>query len=67
MLEVVTPDLERFGEQVLSKQVMDWISDAERSIPFLKGSGYDSFGRRTDELVMAEGWKQLQAMGIREG
>ena len=66
MLERITPDLERFGDRVMSKEVMDWVSDAERNVPFLRGSGYDSFRRRTDELVMAEGWRQLQAMGISE-
>ena len=66
VFDLIKPDLERFGERVLSKQVMDWIGDAERNSPFLRGSGYDSFGKRTDELVTGEGWKQLQAMSIRE-
>lgn len=31
------------------------------------GSGRDAFGRRTDELVTGEGWRNLQTMGLKEG
>lgn len=31
------------------------------------GSGRDAFGRRTDELVTSEGWRNLQKMGLKEG
>lgn len=60
-------DLSNFGEEVVSKQVLDWVSDAERNVPYVRGSGRDAFGRRTDELVTTEGWRNLQKMGLREG
>ena len=64
----LSPDLERFGTAVLSKQVLDWTTDAERNIPYLRGSGFDSFGARSgDSLVTSEGWRRLQDMGFSEG
>ena len=61
------PDLERFGSHVLSKQVMDWVSDSELQPPYLKGHGFSSWGKRTDELVTSEGWRKLQDIGFQEG
>jgi hypothetical protein len=63
----VTPDLARFGDEVLSKRIFDWVTDAERNVPYLKGGGRDAFGRRTSELVVSEGWKNLQNFGIENG
>lgn len=60
-------ELEQFGEEVLSRKVLGWVTDAERNLPYLKGSGRDTFGRRTSELVVAEGWQQLQSFGITNG
>ena len=65
--DAIAPDLERFGNAVLSKKVLDWNSDAERNTPYLRGSGYDSFGVQADSLVTSEGWRCLQDMGFREG
>ena len=65
--DAVSPDLERFGADVLSDKVMNWVSDAERNPPYLRGSGYDSWGNRTDDLLTGEGWRSLQDMGFREG
>lgn len=67
ILAETLPDLERFGRDVLSKQVMDWITDSEIHPPYIRGSGYNSLGRRTDELVTSEGWRRLQDMGFAEG
>ncbi|KAG9242254.1 very-long-chain acyl-CoA dehydrogenase [Calycina marina] len=64
---VIAKDLERFGDEVMSPKVMDWVTDAERNVPYLKGSGRDAFGQRTDELVTSQGWKNLQRMGLKEG
>jgi Adaptive response protein AidB N-terminal domain len=50
---------------VLAPSVLAWVADAERHLPYLKT--WDAFGRRRDELVTSEGWRALQAMGIREG
>ncbi|KAH7381999.1 hypothetical protein BKA64DRAFT_713242 [Cadophora sp. MPI-SDFR-AT-0126] len=67
VLDSVTADFSKFGEEVLSKKVLDWITDAERNAPYLKGGGRDAFGRRATELVVTEGWKRLQNFGIQNG
>lgn len=63
----LTLDLANFGEEVLSKRIFEWVTDAERNVPYLKGGGRDAFGRRTSELVASEGWKNLQNFGIKNG
>jgi hypothetical protein len=63
----VTPTLRHFGQQVLTKQIFDWATDAERNLPYLKGAGRDAFGCKTNELVVTEGWRELQNFGIRNG
>ncbi len=65
--DVVTSDLSSFGQEVLSKRIFDWVTDAERNVPYLKGSGRDAFGRRTSDLVVSEGWRELQKFGIEQG
>lgn len=61
----INQDLERFGQKVLSPQVLRWLADAERNPPSLQT--WTTFGRRKDELVTSEGWRELQKLGIREG
>ncbi|KUJ07766.1 acyl-CoA dehydrogenase/oxidase C-terminal [Mollisia scopiformis] len=65
--ETIAPDLSRLGREVLSKRIFDWVTDAERNVPYLKGSGRDAFGRQTSELVVTEGWRELQKFGIENG
>lgn len=65
MRESVTPDISAFGDLVLSKEVLNWVADGEKNIPYLKT--WDTFGKRKDELVTSEGWRRLQEIGIREG
>lgn len=65
--DAVSQDLTRLGDHALSKQVMQWVSDAERNQPYLRGSGYDTFGNRAESLVTSEGWRGLQALGFQEG
>ncbi|KAE8443599.1 hypothetical protein EG329_001532 [Mollisiaceae sp. DMI_Dod_QoI] len=65
--DVVASDLSSFGQEVLSKRIFDWVTDAERNVPYLKGSGRDAFGRRTSDLVVSEGWRELQKFGIEQG
>ena len=52
---------------MVSKRVINWIADAEAHPPYLKGSGFDIFGRPNDPLVTSEGWRNLQNLGISEG
>ena len=61
----IAPDLSSFGEKVLSRQILAWILDAERNAPYVKT--WDSWGKRRDELVTSEGWRNLQCVGIEEG
>ncbi|KAE9372463.1 acyl-CoA dehydrogenase/oxidase C-terminal [Stipitochalara longipes BDJ] len=67
VVESITPELAKFGDEILSKQTFDWVTDAERNLPYLRGGGRDAFGRRTSELVVSEGWRQLQNFGIENG
>lgn len=63
----ISPELAKFGDEIISKQVLDWATDAERNVPYLRGGGRDAFGRRTSELVVSEGWRKLQDFGIESG
>lgn len=65
VIDSVSPDLSQFGDKVLSPQVFAWVLDAERNAPYVKQ--FDSWGRRRDELITSEGWRNLQALGIAEG
>ena len=58
-------ELTAFGEKVLTKEVLDLVTDAEKNLPYLRT--WDSWGRRRDELVTSEGWRKLSALGIQEG
>ena len=61
----ITPELSAFGDKVLSKQVLHWVADAEKNPPYLRT--WDTWGKRRDELVTSEGWRNLQDLGIAEG
>ncbi len=63
--ESITPDLSSFGDKVLSRQILNWVLDAERNAPYVKT--WDSWGKRRDELITSEGWRNLQRVGIEEG
>ncbi|KAB5554550.1 hypothetical protein GE09DRAFT_1121434 [Coniochaeta sp. 2T2.1] len=67
LLQTVEPDLARFGDDVLSPAIFDWVTDAERNLPYIRGSGRDAFGRPKSELVVTEGWRKLQDFGISNG
>jgi hypothetical protein len=67
IIDDVSPELERFGQEVLSKRIFDWVTDAEKNVPYLRGGGRDAFGRKTSELVVGEGWRKLQEFGIENG
>jgi len=67
VIESITPELANFGDEILSKRIFDWVTDAERNVPYVRGGGRDAFGRRTSELVVSEGWRKLQNFGIENG
>jgi hypothetical protein len=67
VLEDVVPQLKRFGDETISSQVWDWISDAERHPPTAKQ--YNVWGRRNDpdRLLTSWGWKEAGRWGISNG
>ena len=67
MTEQVTPELAQLGDQVLSAQIFDWVTDSEKNLPSLRGSGRDAFGKPKSELVLSEGWRKLQEFGFAAG
>ncbi|KAK3326358.1 acyl-CoA dehydrogenase/oxidase [Apodospora peruviana] len=67
LLDQVQPEIAQLGQDVLSQQVLDWITDAERNQPYLRGNGRDAFGRPKSQLVVTEGWRELQKFGFEKG
>ncbi|KXX76927.1 putative acyl-CoA dehydrogenase AidB [Madurella mycetomatis] len=67
ILDQISPEAARLGDEVLSQQVFDWVTDAERNQPYLRGSGRDAFGKPKSELVVGEGWRKLQDFGFEKG
>lgn len=64
----VEPELSAIGDKVLSQEIFDAITDSERNVPYLRGSGRNAFGQpRSDALVVTEGWTKLQNFGIENG
>ncbi|KAJ5018583.1 Acyl-CoA dehydrogenase family member 11 [Colletotrichum sp. SAR 10_99] len=63
----VEVEIAQLGEDVLSDQVFEWVTESEHNKPYLKGNGRDSFGRPKTELVVGEGWRGLQNFGIAKG
>lgn len=58
-------ELENLGEKVIDRQVFEWIEDAENNLPYIVSQ--DLFGHQQNRLVTSQGWKNLKALGIREG
>lgn len=58
-------NLSAIAAEVISEKFFSWVSDAEKSPPYHQG--WDSFGLRSDRIIMSEGWKQIRARGISEG
>ncbi|CAK9781810.1 acyl-CoA dehydrogenase [Cutaneotrichosporon oleaginosum] len=62
------PKLRSFAADVITPQIYDWIANAEHDLPYIAGSGFTAFGSpKPNSLVTSDGWKQLQAFGLREG
>lgn len=67
MASQVRGEVAQLGEDVLSDRVLAWVTDAEKNTPYLAGHGRDIFGKTTSRLVVGEGWRNLQALGIEKG
>jgi len=57
-------ELSAFADALVSKQVMDWIAEAERHTVNIQH--WDGWGEKKDELVTSQGWKYLWRLGISE-
>lgn len=67
VLDQISPEAAKLGDDVLTAQVFDWVTDAERNQPYIRGSGRDAFGKPRSELVVTEGWRKLQDLGFEKG
>jgi len=67
LVESVTPQLIKFGDEAVSDTVHAWIANSEKEEPYVKQ--YDVWGSRYpyDKLVTSEGWKRLGQWGARNG
>lgn len=60
----IAPGLDAFGERAAG-EMLDYAADAERHPPV--HVPYDPWGRRIDEIRVADGWKQLHRIAAEEG
>ncbi|KAK0754624.1 acyl-CoA dehydrogenase/oxidase [Schizothecium vesticola] len=67
LLNDVSAEISLLADEVLSPQIFDWVTDAERNLPYLRGNGRDAFGRSRSDLVVTEGWRKLQEFGLKKG
>lgn len=65
--EKLQPRLEKFGDEAVSDQVNEWISNAERQPPYVKSRNVWGEKYSYDRLVTSEGWKALGKWGIQNG
>ncbi|KAK3365807.1 hypothetical protein B0T24DRAFT_636834 [Lasiosphaeria ovina] len=67
LLDHIGPETAQLGDHVLSQDIFDHVTDAEKNQPYLRGNGRDAFGNPKSELVVTEGWKRLQDFGFEKG
>ncbi|KAI0396842.1 very-long-chain acyl-CoA dehydrogenase [Xylariaceae sp. FL0594] len=64
----VETEITQFADEVLSPQILDWVTDAEKNQPYVAGSSRNAFGQSVStKLVMAEGWRELSKFSIEKG
>jgi len=63
-LREITPDMENLGRRTAT-EFIDWALDAELNKPEL--IHFDAFGKRVDEIKVAQGWKNLEKAAAEEG
>jgi len=64
ILEEINDDLTRFGARVLG-DIQEYGREAESHPPTL--THYNAWGKRIDEVRVANGWKELQKISAEEG
>lgn len=68
LLSSQAPNFSSFADRVISPEIFAAGANAEHDLPYIKGSGFTSFGHpNPDSLVTSAGWKALQDFGVREG
>ncbi|KAK7952256.1 Acyl-CoA dehydrogenase [Apiospora aurea] len=68
ILEQFGSEIDQLGEEVLQPHIFECITDAEKNLPYIRGSGKNAFGQPvSSELVVSEGWKTLQKLGFTKG
>ncbi|EME84913.1 uncharacterized protein MYCFIDRAFT_173808 [Pseudocercospora fijiensis CIRAD86] len=67
ILEELNPKLIKYGNEAISDQINDWISDAERNPPYLKKRDVWTNEFPHDKLITSHGWKELGKWGISNG
>lgn len=67
ILQDIKPQLIKFGDEAISDQVNEWISDAERNQPYVKKRDVWNNQYPHDKLITSHGWKQLGKWGISNG
>ncbi|KAK4229606.1 hypothetical protein QBC38DRAFT_508046 [Podospora fimiseda] len=67
LLTKISPEISQLADEVLTQQIFDWVTDAERNQPYLRGNGRDPFSKPKTELILTEGWRKLSAFGISKG
>lgn len=69
VLNKVSPALSKLGAEVLTPEILNHVTNAEKNPPYIDGDGYNSFGVPKDSaaLVTSPGWKALQDFGLENG
>jgi putative acyl-CoA dehydrogenase len=62
--KAIEPHLQSVGELAVTTW-LEWARDAERNEP--QHIPFDPWGQRIDQILMAPGWKNLEAAAAREG
>lgn len=67
VLSEIWPRLKRFGEEAVSPQVNEWISNAEREHPYVKTRNVWGGNYAYDRLATSYGWRELGKWGAKNG
>lgn len=65
LLSTLSDEFTALAEEAISPKVLGYFDDTNRNLPSVVH--WDGWGRRKDELVTAEGWKQLKGFWARSG
>lgn len=67
VLDVIAPQLRKFGDEAISERINRWVANAEKEQPYVKT--HDVWGRRYpyDRLITSQGWKEVGAWGAKNG